>query len=89
MRKKYTTFSTERIVALRSVNKIFPESYDIAAKNKVDNFYFEKYLKLSSYKNIFTNLMVSKAKFLYFKCIELRCDRNYPPGQNYQDQSSL
>ena len=30
--KKYTTFSTERIVALRSVNKIFPESYDIAAR---------------------------------------------------------
>jgi hypothetical protein len=31
MRKKYTTFSTERIVALPSVNKIFPESYDFAA----------------------------------------------------------
>jgi hypothetical protein len=31
LRKKYTTFSTERIVALRSVNKIFPESYDFAA----------------------------------------------------------
>jgi hypothetical protein len=31
VRKKYTTFSTERIVALRSVNKIFPESYDFAA----------------------------------------------------------
>jgi hypothetical protein len=31
VRKKYTTFSTEGIVALRSVNKIFPESYDIAA----------------------------------------------------------
>jgi hypothetical protein len=32
VRKKYTTFSTEQIVALRSVNKIFPESYDFAAK---------------------------------------------------------
>jgi hypothetical protein len=34
VRKKYTTFSTERIVALRSVDKIFAESYmyDIAAK---------------------------------------------------------
>jgi hypothetical protein len=32
VRKKYnTTFNTERIVALRSVNKIFPESYDFAA----------------------------------------------------------
>jgi hypothetical protein len=32
MRKKYTTFSTERIEALWSVNnKIFPESYDFAA----------------------------------------------------------
>ena len=31
MRKKYTTFSTEQIVALRSVNKIFPESYDFGA----------------------------------------------------------
>jgi hypothetical protein len=31
VRKKYTTFSTERIVALRSVNKIFQESYDFAA----------------------------------------------------------
>jgi hypothetical protein len=30
VRKKYTTFSTDRIVALRS-NKIFPESYDFAA----------------------------------------------------------
>jgi hypothetical protein len=30
-RKKYTFFSTERIVALRSVNKNFPESYDFAA----------------------------------------------------------
>jgi hypothetical protein len=29
--KKYTTFGTERIVALRSVNKILPESYDFAA----------------------------------------------------------
>jgi hypothetical protein len=26
--KKYTTFNTERIVALLSVNKIFPQSYD-------------------------------------------------------------
>jgi hypothetical protein len=33
VRKKYTTFSTERIVALRSVNKIFPESYDFAVKS--------------------------------------------------------
>jgi hypothetical protein len=32
VRKKYTTFSTERIVALRSVNKIFPERYDFAAR---------------------------------------------------------
>jgi hypothetical protein len=32
VRKKYTTFSSEQIVALRSVNKIFPESYDFAAK---------------------------------------------------------
>jgi hypothetical protein len=31
VRKKYTTFSTVRIVALWSVNKIFPESYDFAA----------------------------------------------------------
>jgi hypothetical protein len=31
VRNKYTTFSTERIVALRSVNNIFPESYDFAA----------------------------------------------------------
>jgi hypothetical protein len=29
--KKYKTFSTERIVALRSVNKIFPGSYNFAA----------------------------------------------------------
>jgi hypothetical protein len=29
--KKYTTCNTERIVALRSVNKIFAESYDFAA----------------------------------------------------------
>jgi hypothetical protein len=33
LRKKYTTFNTVRIVALRSVNKIFPESYDFAAKD--------------------------------------------------------
>jgi hypothetical protein len=33
VRKKYTTFSNERIVALRSVIKIFPESYDFAARN--------------------------------------------------------
>jgi hypothetical protein len=31
MRKKYTTFTTEGIVALWSVNKIFLESYDFAA----------------------------------------------------------
>jgi hypothetical protein len=31
VRKKYATFTIERIVALRSVNKIFPESYDFAA----------------------------------------------------------
>jgi hypothetical protein len=34
--KKYTTFSTEQIVALRSVNKIFPESYDIKYQVQVD-----------------------------------------------------
>jgi hypothetical protein len=34
VRKKYTTFSTDRIVALLSVNKIFSESYDFAAKTK-------------------------------------------------------
>ena len=32
VRKKYTTFSTEQTVALRPVNKIFPESYNFAAK---------------------------------------------------------
>jgi hypothetical protein len=32
VRKKYTNFSPERIVALWSVNKIFPESYKFAAK---------------------------------------------------------
>jgi hypothetical protein len=31
--KKYTTFSIDRIVALRSVNKLFQESYDFAATN--------------------------------------------------------
>jgi hypothetical protein len=36
VRKKYTTFSTKRIVALRSVNKKFPESYDFAAKRFTD-----------------------------------------------------
>jgi hypothetical protein len=36
MRKKYTTFSTERIVALPSVNKIFTESYDFAASFQAD-----------------------------------------------------
>jgi hypothetical protein len=30
VRKKYTTFSTERIVAIRSVSRISPESYDFA-----------------------------------------------------------
>jgi hypothetical protein len=35
VRKKYTTFSTERIVALRSVNKIFLESYDFAANKTI------------------------------------------------------
>ena len=36
--KKYTTFSTERVVALRSVNKIFSESYDFtASSNKAKN----------------------------------------------------
>jgi hypothetical protein len=32
MRKKYTTFSNERIVALWSVNNTFTESYDFAIK---------------------------------------------------------
>ena len=31
VRKKHTNFSTNRIVALRSVNRIFPESYNFAA----------------------------------------------------------
>jgi hypothetical protein len=30
--QKYTTFSAERIIVPRSVNKIFPESYDFAAR---------------------------------------------------------
>jgi hypothetical protein len=34
-RKKYTTFCTERIVALWSVNKIFQDSYGFAAKLRV------------------------------------------------------
>jgi hypothetical protein len=38
VRKKYTTFCTERIVALRSVNKIVPEIYDFAA-NKLSIYY--------------------------------------------------
>jgi hypothetical protein len=36
VRKKYTTFSTEQIVALRSVNKIFPESYDFTAIDYIE-----------------------------------------------------
>jgi hypothetical protein len=36
VRKKHTTFITERIVALRSVNNIFPESYGFAATNNQD-----------------------------------------------------
>jgi hypothetical protein len=36
VRKKYITFSTVRIVALWSVNKIFPESYDFAAIRVID-----------------------------------------------------
>jgi hypothetical protein len=36
VRKKYTTFSTEQIVALRSVNKIYQESYDFAANTWAD-----------------------------------------------------
>jgi hypothetical protein len=38
VRKLYTTFSIEQIVALRSVNKIFPESYDFAV-NKLNILY--------------------------------------------------
>jgi hypothetical protein len=38
VRKKSTTFSTERIVPLRFVNKIFPESYDFAASIDVVSF---------------------------------------------------
>jgi hypothetical protein len=34
--KKYTTFSTKQIVALRSVNKISPKSYDFAARTFYD-----------------------------------------------------
>jgi hypothetical protein len=37
VRKKYTAVSTERIVTLRSVNKISPESYDFAATYAADN----------------------------------------------------
>jgi hypothetical protein len=39
VRKKYTTFTTERIVALRSVNKILPESYDFAASQIAENLF--------------------------------------------------
>jgi hypothetical protein len=35
VRKKYTTFSTEQIVALWSANKIFLESYDFAGNWEV------------------------------------------------------
>jgi hypothetical protein len=34
VRKKYTTLRTKRIIAIRSVNITFPESYDFAAKNE-------------------------------------------------------
>jgi hypothetical protein len=34
VRKKYTIFSTEQIVALWSVNKILPESYDFTANQR-------------------------------------------------------
>jgi hypothetical protein len=36
VRKKYTSFRTIRTVALQSVNKIFPESYDFAANKMAD-----------------------------------------------------
>jgi hypothetical protein len=38
VRKKCTTFSSKQIVALRSVNKIFPESYDFAANIFPDSY---------------------------------------------------
>ena len=47
VRKKYTIFSTDRIVALRSVNKIFPESYDFAARpagSGEEDFFQYKYM---------------------------------------------
>jgi hypothetical protein len=41
VRKKYTTFSTERIVAVLSVNKIFPESYEFTASTVYNNYGLE------------------------------------------------
>jgi hypothetical protein len=44
MHKKYTTSSSVQIVALRSVDKIFPESY---------NFSAHKFITLDSYNSSF------------------------------------
>jgi hypothetical protein len=43
VRKNYTTFSTEQIMTLRSVNKIFPESYDFAASMYVSFNYLQRH----------------------------------------------
>jgi hypothetical protein len=62
MCKKYTTFSTERIVALRSVDKIFLENYDFAAIHiKYATFAYEKsrdVKHLSSYLCLFPDNII-------------------------------
>jgi hypothetical protein len=48
LRKKYTTFSTDRIVAFWSVNKIL-KSYDFAANIPIHNFpYVEINVRMTS-----------------------------------------
>jgi hypothetical protein len=43
--KKYTTFSTERIVALWCVNEIVQESYDFAASSRLMKVSYKTPLK--------------------------------------------
>jgi hypothetical protein len=65
VRKKYKTVSTVRIVALQSVNKIFPERYDFAARLLADPELTDTLLiLLQSVPRMAT--LCNKKKYIYY-----------------------
>ena len=59
VRNKYTVFTMGGTVALRSVNKIFPESYSSAATKVGEKIFMARFfLKSEEFKHVYCNISI-------------------------------